>query len=300
MSEDEDERKPEDRKATVWEHLLELSRRLRAILYSIFLITVAFMVIPGDPSVFLNPSLLLTSYKPLVVEVLDVIRAQILPGNVVLIGGELTSGIELYLIISVFFGVIFSTPVIAYEIYKYIDPALYPHEKGMIYPFTISFIGLFVGGALFGYFFLVKIMIEALVPFIYWVGAQPIIYVMDFYQLVLITVTLTGLSFTFPAVYVVLVRAGLTNTASLTRNRRYIYVILFIITALITPDGGPIADVILFVPIVVMMEIAIFIARRYERERLEEEMKNWPTCPYCGAKIPPDEVFCPKCGRSLQ
>ena len=123
---------------------------------------------------------------------------------------------------------------------------------------------------------------------------------MDFYQLVLITVTLTGLAFTFPAIYVLLVRAGLTNTASITHNRRYIYVILFIVTALITPDGGPIADIILFVPMVVMMEIAIFIAKRYEKERLEEEMKGWPTCPYCGAKVPPDEVFCPRCGRSLR
>ena len=171
MNGDEDEGKPEDKKATIWEHILELSQRLGVIIYSIFSITVTFMVIPGDPSVFLNPSLLLTPYKSLVVEVLEAIRAQILSGNVVLIGGELTSGIELYLIISVFFGIIFSMPVIAYEIYKYIDPALYPHERSTIYPFTLSFIGLFIGGALFGYFFLVKIMIEALVPFIYWVGA---------------------------------------------------------------------------------------------------------------------------------
>ncbi len=281
-----------DKEMTIWEHIYELSQRLRVILISIFVFTIIFMIVPADLSFLENPSQLLTMYRPLVVTVLDVIRDQVLPEGMVLIGGEVTAGIELYLMISFAFGLVCSVPVIAYEIYKYIDPALYPHERRMIYPFIISFTSLFVFGAFFGYFILLPFMLWALVPFLLWVGAQPIILVTDFYSLVFISIFLSGIAFTFPIFLVLLVKVGILKTRTLTKNRKYVYAGTFILTAIITPDGGPLADMALFLPIIILFEIAILIAKRYEKE---EEL---PKCKFCGAEMDEDEIFCPKCGRS--
>ena len=292
------EKPPKDKEMTIWEHILELSMRLRVIIYSIFISTIVFMVAPGDLSVFENPGELLVAYKPLVVVFLEIVRSQVLPPDVTLIGSELTSGIELYLIVSILLGIMVSMPVIAYEIYKYVDPALYPHERRVIYPFMTSFLGLFIAGSIFGYFLLVRLMIVALLKFIEFVGGEKVIRVLDFYQLVFMTVLLTGLVFTLPAIFVLLVRFGILSTTLVTRNRRYIYVALYIVTAIITPDGGVFANVILLAPMIALLEAAVLIAKRYERKRLEEEMKKWPDCEFCGSKIPPDEVFCPKCKRS--
>jgi len=282
-----------DKEMTIWEHIYELSIRLRVILISIFIFTVIFMIVPADFSFLKNPSQLLIVYKPLVVKILDVIREQVLPKNMTLIGGEVTAGIELYLMVSFAFGLICSVPVIAYEMYKYVDPALYPHERRLIYPFVISFSALFTFGALFGYFLLLPFMLWALVPFLLWVGAQPVILVTDFYGLVFISIFLSGIAFTFPVFLVLLVRIGLLRTRTLTKNRKYVYAATFILTAIITPDGGPLADAVLFLPIIVLFEAAIAIAKKYERE--ERSMK---TCKFCDAEMEEDEIFCPKCGKS--
>lgn len=281
-----------DKEMTIWEHIYELSMRLRVILISIFILTVIFMIVPADLSFLENPSQLLTMYRPLVVRILDIIREQVLPEGMILIGGEITAGIELYLMISFAFGLIFSVPIIAYEIYKYIDPALYPHERKMIYPFIIAFSGLFVFGAFFGYLILLPFMLWALVPFLLWVGAQPVILVSDFYSLVFISIFLSGISFTFPVFLVLLVKVGLLKTKSLTKNRRYVYAGTFILTAIITPDGGPLADLALFLPIILLFELAIYIAKRYEKEEPPK------TCKFCGSEMEEDEIFCPKCGKS--
>jgi len=88
------------------------------------------------------------------------------------------------------------------------------------------------------------------------------------------------------------VKVGILKTRTLTKNRKYVYAGTFILTAIITPDGGPLADMALFLPIIILFEIAILIAKRYEKE---EEL---PKCKFCGAEMDEDEIFCPKCGRS--
>ncbi len=68
-------------------------------------------------------------------------------------------------------------------------------------------------------------------------------------------------------------------------------------TAIITPDGGPLADVALFIPLVILMEAAVQIARRYDKPEdsiKEEEAK----CKFCGRKLKQSSAFCPKCHRS--
>jgi sec-independent protein translocase protein TatC len=292
-----------DKELTFQEHLAELASRLKIILYTLVASTIVFMALPADLSFLHNPPV----FKPLVSVLLNYIREDILPASVKLIAGEITTPLELYILASFALGVAVTLPVMFYEVYKFVDPALYPEERRMVYPFVAAFISLFIAGAVFGYKILSPFMIWALLPFFEALQVEALVYVMDFYTLVFALVILCGLVFTFPVIFVILVKFNIVGTEILTKNRKYVYAALFIVTALITPDGGPIADIALFAPLVVLLEAGLLVAKRYEKQRAEKEppviTKVLPTdvskCRYCGAEVKPNATFCPKCGKAL-
>jgi len=290
---------PKDRPLSVWEHMDELARRLKIVLYALVISTVAMMILPANPSFLRNP---LQFYDPLVAVILRSIREQALPPNVELIGLELTAPIQLYVIASFIFGLAITIPVFAYEVYRFIDPALLPNERGNVYPFIVAVSFLFVIGALFGYRVLTYYLIWGMFPFFSAVGAELVISVMDFYNLLFIITLVTGLTFTFPVFFVLLVKYGIVSTGIFTRNRTYLYAGLFILTMILTPDGGfPLGNLMMWAPMVLLMEIGIFFARRYEKKG-EVRRFRWfperPTCKFCGAEIDEQAIFCPKCDRS--
>lgn len=289
-----------ERVGTVWEHMNELASRLKIVLYSLFVTTAFFMVFPANASFLKDP---FAFYDPLIALVLQRVVKDVLPSGVQLFAGEFTAPLEIYLIGSVLLGVATSTPVIGYEIYKFIDPALYPEERGAVYPFVISFTVLFLIGAGFGYKILAPFMLWAMIPFFTLTGAVPLIYVMDFYSLVFVTTLTSGFSFTLPIFFVLLVKFGIIRTTVITTRRRYIYAALYIITAIITPDGGPIGDIALFVPIAILLELAVMMGRRYEKggkviERPSVAKPVYIKCKFCGGLLDSSSGFCPTCGKS--
>jgi len=292
-----------DESATpMWSHLTELASRLKIILYSLFVTTTIFMVFPAN-SDFLHNSLG-TFYDPLIGLVLKQVTKEVLPPGVQLIAGEFTAPLEIYMIASLLMGVATSAPIIGYEIYRYIDPALYPEERKAIYPFVISFTALFIVGSVFGYKILAPFMLWAMIPFFKLTGAIPIIYVVDFYSLVFVTVLTSGFSFTLPVFFVLLVKFGIIKTSYVTSRRKYIYAALYVVTAIITPDGGPIADIALFVPMAILLELAVFFGKRIEKRegpiRLRSDAKKivYLKCKFCGALLDPKSSFCPNCDKS--
>lgn len=282
-------------------HLAELASRLKIILYSLFVATTLFMVFPANSDFLRNP---FGFYDPLIALVLRQVTKDVLPQGVQLIAGEFTAPLEIYLIASLLLGIATSSPVIGYEIYRYVDPALYPEERKAIYPFVISFTALFLIGSVFGYKILAPFMLWAMIPFFRLTGAVPIIYVMDFYNLVFITALTSGFSFTLPVFFVLLVKFGIIKTSYVTSRRKYIYAALYVITAVVTPDGGPIADVALFVPMAILLELAVFFGKRIEKTqgltRVTSAVKRemYLKCKFCRALLDNKSSFCPNCGKS--
>jgi sec-independent protein translocase protein TatC len=296
------EERNDEKVGTIWDHIAELSVRLRVILYAVVISTTFFMVFPAKASFLQNP---LAFYDPIVALVLQYVIKQALPPGIQLIAGQFTAPLAIYFIASIILGISVSSPVIAYEVYRYIAPALYPHEKRAVYPFLASFTILFFIGAVFGYRILTPFILWAMIPFFTLTGSLPIINVMDFYNLVFITTLVSAFSFTMPVFFVLLVRFGILKTSSVTTRRRYVYAALYIVTAIITPDGGPIADIALFVPMAILLELAVFFAKRYERGyegkgviREESQKPVYTKCRFCGNLLTTTDVFCPACGKS--
>ena len=287
-----------DTPMNIWDHIDELAKRLKIVLYTIVISTIAMMVFPGNLSFLTNP---LEFYEPLIAVILRSAREQVLPADVKLIGLEFAAPIELYVIASFIFGLAITIPVFAYQIYRFVDPALNPNERGDMYPFVASVSVLFVVGVLFGYWVLTPYMIRAMFPFFSAVGAELVISIMDFYTTLFITTLMTGLIFTFPVFLVLVVKYGIVGTDIFTKNRKYLYAALLIITMIITPDGGHVGNFILFIPMVLLMEIGILFAKRYEKKEELQSARWLPeenNCKFCGSTVPIETTFCPKCGRS--
>ena len=273
------------------EHFAELRDRLKMCLISVGVTTLLMLAFPTQIT---NPAELMSGeYLPLISMILHYILKMAKPPEMELIGGEITSPLEIYFIASLVSGLIISSPVIGYEIFKYVDPALYPHERRLIYPFISSFISLFAVGAIVGLHLITPLTFKAMLIFFKLVNAEPVIHVTNFYLTVLVITLATGGVFTSPVILVLLVRAGIISTQAIERNRKWIYGIGYIVAAIITPDGGLFANFILLGFLIVLIESGLLVAKKFEKERLRQEK----LCPFCGAYMG-DEVFCPDCGRS--
>jgi sec-independent protein translocase protein TatC len=296
-------------KMTIWEHLGELKKRIKMVLIAYGVCLVFWLMMPTD---LLDLNGLMTGmYRPFISLVLDH-ASGLAAGRITIIAGSLTSPLEIYFYASAILAMITASPVIAYEFYKFIDPALLPHEKGLIYKFTVAFVGLLTGGALVGYFLLTPATIRFMSYFAVVVNAQSVITAADYYGIVFLIVGATGIAFTSPAIFVLLIRFGIVSTSTLTKNRLTFYGALYIAIVVLTPEPL-VAHVGMFLPIVALMEVSVIVGKRVEKNRLKERAKksadvhetgwlpteNGVTCAHCGAKAEKGKGFCSSCGRSL-
>lgn len=281
---------------TFWGHIDELARRMKVVLVVFIVSLIAILVLPANLNFLQN----INDYQPLISVFLRSIRDRVLPPDVKLIAIGFTDPIELYVLASVTFSVMITLPIFAYEVFKFVDPALHPNEKKEIYPFVTIVSILFASGAVFGFFILFPFFIISMFPFFRAVGAELIFSLMDFYNILFFTILSMGFVFTIPAFFVLLVKYGIIRTDIFRKNRKYAYIALVVLAMFISPGASPQGNLFLFLPLVVLFEAGIFFARRYEKQGKIHHF-NWfstPKCNFCGADLSGSSPFCRKCGRS--
>jgi sec-independent protein translocase protein TatC len=296
--------------SSIYVHLNELRSRLKVVFLSFLIILIVLVFFPANPSSSIqNPGQYLSlSFleHTVIAAFLQNIVSYILPPNWTLIGANgIGEGMEIYFVAALLFALVIDMPVIAYETYKFVDPALKPNERKLIYPFIAATSLLFLAGILFGFFVLAKFLVIALSPF--YVASQ-ISFQVDaaaFYYVTLLIIGATGLSFTLPVFIYSLIRLRVLSADLFSKNRVIVWFILWVITGLIlTPDGGPLLDLVIFVPIVTMVEIAVWLGRRgvrgSEPPPPPPEKPKWEVkCPSCGRLQRKPTLFCEYCGKGI-
>ncbi len=283
---------------SIWDHLGELKRRLKVI--AIFFVgsMVFWLLFPAGE---FDPSALFTGmYRPMVSLVLENAKG-LGAGQLTLIMGGMTDGLEVYFIAGAVMSLLTSSPIIGYEIYKFVEPALKPTEKSKLDKFMAGFLGLFTLGAAIGYFILLPAMIRFMVYFGAIIGATSTVYASDYYGMVFIGVGATAIAFTTPAVFLLLVDLEVISTNALAKNRLIVYLALYIVIAFLVNEPV-VGHFGMFFPIVGMLELSILIGKRMERNRAKKRGLPFgpakPTCNYCKAELDSGRAFCPKCGRA--
>lgn len=162
-------------------------------------------------------------------------------------------------------GLLLASPVLIYQAWAFLSPALYDRERKVIFPALVVGLGLFLVGAGLGYVFVVPQALRVFFSF-QAESLQPMITYDAWFGFVLQIVLALGLSFELPLVIIILAALGVVTPAGLHRFRRYAVVLSFVAGAVLSPGADVFSMLMMTVPLLLLYEIgvagAVFIARR--------------------------------------
>jgi sec-independent protein translocase protein TatC len=225
------------------DHLTELRRRLVICVAFIF---GGFVVATGCEMEFQQP-------------ILSLFRRPLDARNIPLVFDELTEPFFTYLRIGLYTSLFLTFPLLLTQIWGFVRPALYSHERQAFWPFLIVSYPLFVGGGLFGYF--------AVLPFGYdfFLSFQneftlPSLRMGAYLSLTVQLLFAFGMVFEMPTIVFVLARMGVLDAQWLRENRKYSFVIVFIVASILTPPDV-FTQTLMAGPLIILYEISIWVAK---------------------------------------
>ena len=182
---------------------------------------------------------------------------------------------NLYLQVGLIGGAILASPFILYQVWLFIAPGLYQKEKRFVIPFMAATMTLFLGGASFGYFFVLP---GALKILILGFGGKfnPVISIEDYTGFFLSVILGLGVSFELPILIFFLALFGIVSPRFLWKHIRYAVLAVFIVAAIICPSPDPATMCVYAVPMLALYVLGIGIAwwvhptRRRAREAKEQ------------------------------
>ncbi|KEF30692.1 MAG: twin-arginine translocase subunit TatC [Gammaproteobacteria bacterium] len=239
---------PEQQEMPLVEHLLELRNRL---LKMVLAVVICFAVIYP----FANELYLWLS-QPL---------RELLPVGQTMIATDVTSPffapLKLALVVALFAAI----PIILYQLWSFVAPGLYAHEKRLAFPLLFTSVLLFYAGAAFAYF----VVFPLVFGFFTAIGPEGIVELPDissYLNFVLKMFFAFGVAFEIPIATVLLILTGATTPEDLAAKRPYVVVACFIIGMLLTPPDI-ISQTLLAVPMWVLFEFGIIFGRLARRDK---------------------------------
>lgn len=171
-----------------------------------------------------------------------------------------------YFILAFFIGLFLSSPVIIFQIWRFVSTGLLKQERKflLIYGF-ISFL-LFVVGIIFAFFLILPVGVKFLLSF----GTdflQPMISVSRYISFVGMVLLGFGIVFQLPIVILFLTQVGWVSTLTIRRNRKYAILLIFITSAVMTPSPDVLSQLLMAGPLLLLLEISIWLAVLLEWRR---------------------------------
>lgn len=233
-------------------HLLELRTRLLRAVLSVVLIFLCLLPFADE-------------LYTLVAEPLQ----RSLPEGGQLIAIEVTSTFFVPMKLAFFAALMLAMPVVLYQLWAFVAPGLYQQEKRLARPLLVAATVLFYAGCAFTYFLLLPVMfayLSSIAP----TGVSMMTDIGRYLDFVLVMFMAGGLSFEVPVAVMVAVILGWVTPAQLAEWRGYVIVGIFIVAAIITPPDG-LSQIMLGVPMVLLYEVGVLMARLLHRKRAEPD-----------------------------
>ena len=168
-------------------------------------------------------------------------------------------------------GVLLASPVIFWQIWRFVAPGLYQHEKKAVLPFTFLSTICFLGGTAFGYFVVFPPAFRFLVGYST-DFLSPMPAVTEYFSLSLRLLIAFGVIFELPILMVFLAKIGVVDVAFLNKNRKYAILINFIIAAILTPTPDVVNQMLMGVPSLVLYEVSMIAVWLFGRKKFTQSV----------------------------
>ena len=237
----------EESKLPFTTHLEELRRRLIYAVVAIVLGAIIAFLFAKQLFYFLA--------QPLV---------KILPANQPMIFTALTEAFFTYFKVALLAGFFLASPVVFYQLWKFIAPGLYEHEKKFVIPFVIFATLFFILGGAFAYYIVFPFGFKFFLGFSTdYLKLLP--KMSEYFSLSLKLIFAFGIVFEMPVITFFLAKMGVVNGEMLSSKRRYAIVLVFVVAALLTPpDVG--TQLLMAGPLILLYEVSVWVARIFGRK----------------------------------
>lgn len=229
-------------------HLIELRTRLVRVVIALIVVFFSLVYFANDIYALLSAPL----------------RALLPPGST-MIATDVTSPFMAPFKLTFFVSLFACVPYILFQLWGFIAPALYTHERRIAIPIVLSSILLFYAGVSFAYF----ITLPAILGFFTSVGPEGVAIMTDinlYLDFALKLFLVFGFTFEIPVAVLVLIAAGVMESASLAAQRRYIIVGCFFVAMFLTPPDA-LSMTMLAVPMWLLFEVGLFAGSLLEKHR---------------------------------
>ncbi|HUO80056.1 MAG TPA: twin-arginine translocase subunit TatC [Steroidobacteraceae bacterium] len=240
---------------TLISHLLELRTRLLRALVVVIIVSIPCMIYANDLFGFIA--------KPLI---------KVMPKGATMISTSVIAPLITPFKLAFYIALVFSMPYVLYQVWAFIAPGLYRHEKRFALPLLVSSVLLFYAGVAFSYFIVFPLMFAfftATAP----AGVQMMTDMTQYLDFVLVLFLAFGLAFEIPVAIVLLVWTGLVKLETLRRNRGYVLIAVFIQAAVIVPPDV-ISQTAMALPMYALYEIGIVMAKILAKSKLEQRARE--------------------------
>jgi sec-independent protein translocase protein TatC len=260
-----------DKEMSFWEHLEELRwHLLRAVIVLIALAITAFVM-----RKFIFDSVILAPSNPDFVTYrylckigawlhTDALCIGTAPLNIINI--QMSGQFMVHMYISLMAAVVVAFPYVLWEIWSFVRPALLPKEKkyskGVVFYSTI----LFIIGMLFSYYLIVPLTINFFSTYQVSEAVNNSITLNSYISTVVSLTLATGFVFELPIIVFFLTKIGILSPGFMKKNRKYVYVILLTVAAIITPPDV-FSQIMVTIPLVLLYEVSIFISARVYKKQ---------------------------------
>ncbi len=249
---------------TFLEHLDELRSRLIRIIASVAVLSLFFFLfgvkeaaVGGYRVFYPFPDV----YDNISAMVLRQIEHDLLPPGVKLITTEPAQMMIVTIYASLFLGLIFSMPVVVYELGKFVNPALFVHERRVLSKVLIPSVILFVLGAVFAYYLMIPFILQFLLGYALVSDVAAYLTIESFMSFIFWFLIAMGLAFQLPIFMVGLTSVGAVQAETWKHNFRYAVVAISVFGAAVTPDGSGVTMSMVAAPMILLYALGYLIAR---------------------------------------
>lgn len=170
--------------------------------------------------------------------------------------------ITIYFLVCLVSGLVIACPWVFYQIWAFIAAGLYRHERLYVMRFLPFSLGLFLGGVLLCFFFVLPLTLSFLLDFNVWLGVAPTLRLSEWMSFATILPLVFGLAFQTPLLMLFLQRIGIFTAADYRAKRKIAMLVITIAAAVLTPGQDPISMTLLALPMVLLYELGIILISR--------------------------------------